>query len=218
MGLQKKFDLMPASASTLGGVYADPASDADTTPCRLRNGKLYITPSGGGKPFVLEAATLAALGGIKAGPKTAADTVPVHIGKDQQLYVPAPTVPDMSHMQVVSYVGTGTYGQNNPSSISVDFPIKVVITLWPLRSNKLTFYVSRNSAGYAYYGSILAINTDTLSTDYQKGRGMETNLGNTSGNFGRISPDKHAIYWYSTYNETYQLNNLGDTFSFLVVG
>ncbi len=42
---------------------------------------------------------------------------------------------DKARAQVVSYVGTGTYGESNPCSITVDFPPKVVFILCWLNTN-----------------------------------------------------------------------------------
>ena len=108
-------------------------------------------------------------------------------------------------MQVVSYVGTGTYGKDNPCSITADFLMKVVFYLG---------YLSGTSFHDPNY------NNDTqtevlvnMPTVYKSDRGFSKRNGTR---YGKISPDRKTLYWYST-NSDAQLNTSGITYYFLAL-
>ena len=105
---------------------------------------------------------------------------------------------DKTRVQVVSYVGTGTYGADNPCSITADFPIKVAISLY--------HYIS---------GSIFMI-SDELGVDYTPDKGFDNNNANYS--FGKKSHDGKTLTWYSTRGQDAQFNNSGYTYYFLAIG
>lgn len=105
---------------------------------------------------------------------------------------------DKTRMQVISYVGTGTYGASNPCSITADFPIKVAISLY--------HYIS---------GSIFMI-SDELGVDYTPDKGFDNNNANYS--FGKKSYDGKTLTWYSTRGQDAQFNNSGYTYYFLAIG
>lgn len=105
---------------------------------------------------------------------------------------------DKTRVQVISYVGTGTYGADNPCSITADFPIKVAISLY--------HYIS---------GSIFMI-SDELSVNYTPDKGFDNNNANYS--FGKKSHDGKTLTWYSTRGQDAQFNNSGYTYYFLAIG
>lgn len=105
---------------------------------------------------------------------------------------------DKTRVQVISYVGTGTYGASNPCSITADFPIKVAISLY--------HYIS---------GSIFMI-SDELGVDYTPDKGFDNNNANYS--FGKKSYDGKTLTWYSTRGQDAQFNNSGYTYYFLAIG
>ena len=109
--------------------------------------------------------------------------------------------------QVVSYVGTGTYGASNPCSITASFPIDVAIAL-----------------GYQDYYNIygnMDIHTpvmvsSTLTTSYVGNRGFTENSSSLAA-YGKKSYDGKTFSWYGTSNGS-QLNSSGFTYYFLCIG
>ena len=82
-----------ATASSLGGIKADPKTDNEVVPAKIGDdGKLYVPK--GGTDYILPVATTSSLGGIKADPRTDNEVVPAKIGDDGKLYVPAPQPQD----------------------------------------------------------------------------------------------------------------------------
>lgn len=117
-----------------------------------------------------------------------------------------------SIVQVVSYVGTGTYGENNACSITADFKIKVAIMLGVFYERGFISYLSND-----YSRPIIIANE--LSTEYQMYYGFMTggSSTSTSSNYGKISADKKTISWYHA-NATYQCNESGTKYYILLLG
>ena len=95
-----------------------------------------------------------------------------------------------------SYIGTGKYGADNPSSLTFEFEPKILI-------------VQKDSTNYAAYSKIVAQN------------GMKTaNNGNSAGNndyYVTFINWTHEVSWYS-YSKNGQLNSLGTTYYYLALG
>lgn len=113
---------------------------------------------------------------------------------------------EKTRVQVVSYVGTRTYGESNPCSLTFDFPPKVV------------FYLGYLS-GTSFYDPNYNNDTQTevllnMPTVYTSGRGFTKRNGTR---YGKISLDGKTLYWYST-NYSDQLNNTGYTYYYLAIG
>ena len=111
------------------------------------------------------------------------------------------TVGGKTSTQVVSYVGTGTFGSGNPCSITAGFPIKSATVLGMLNQKTGDFYNVKESSN----GSALSIVTSLLSGAYTGGLGFNQNMGQDS--YGKISSDMKTYSWYSVANATYQLND-----------
>lgn len=121
---------------------------------------------------------------------------------------------DKARVQVVSYVGTGTYGESNPCSISADFPIKVIlfISYRHLVNNSddvISSYFTTNN--YTY--DVTSMWLEQVSTNYKQYTGI-----GREGNYGKKSNDGRTYYWYSTSDAYEQGNNKGNTYTFLVIG
>lgn len=122
-----------------------------------------------------------------------------------------------------SYVGTGTYGSSNPTTLTFDFVPEIVIWYrysYPkLKSNSsdvdltslLTYY--GNGGYYTSTGFDNLIITADLTTAYQPGQGFF--CGNKSydfssydamGSYAKKSSDGKTIYWYNTLAPQYQCN------------
>lgn len=121
---------------------------------------------------------------------------------------------EKTRMQVVSYVGTGTYGENNPCSLTFDFPPKVVMFLYRHDYSGGYYYrFMQTSVNYFIYDRDNVV-CDTLSTEYKQGQGF----GYVSlSQYGKISDDKRTIYWYCENMED-QANSTGYTYYYLALG
>ena len=100
---------------------------------------------------------------------------------------------DKVRVQVVSYVGTGTYGKNNPCNLTFDFPPKlVIISSAPVQNSYVYIAIMVPDAGI--YSVV-----------------MSTHLGyesRTPGGSGIITKNNKTITFYSG-DDTAQLNGSG---------
>lgn len=114
---------------------------------------------------------------------------------------------DKARVQVLSYVGTGTYGSDHPCSLTFDFVPKVAMMLY--RSNGSNI---NNSAIYARFFPLT-----TLTTSYKD---VFFAQPNTNGNNGRmkISEDRKTVSWFNTYGAYYQENESGITYVVAAIG
>ena len=110
-----------------------------------------------------------------------------------------------ARIEVGSYVGTGTYGESNPNTITFDFAPKLVWIIGP--SN----------------GSFNVTNTPVLLI-YDRTFYYNGNIDNTSGvlNLGVTWGDKFVSYYYKSgfngYESVAQLNANGETYSYIAIG
>lgn len=110
-------------------------------------------------------------------------------------------------IQTGSYVGTGTYGANNP--VVVNFNLQPLLFLC-LESDQDTGFAFDNSG---YSGSILWISGQTK---------FYSNNGSGSFNYIPISETGSSLSWYSDRAvgdpAQAQLNSLGRIYIWLVIG
>lgn len=114
---------------------------------------------------------------------------------------------DKARVQVVSYVGTGTYGKNNPCSITADFKINTILFLSFLGNNGnmlINNYATRAMIG------------DVLTTEYVASRGF-SDQNSSYPTYGKKSADGKTFSWYHEYNSSYQCNNSGFKYYYLVI-
>lgn len=114
---------------------------------------------------------------------------------------------DKPRVQVVSYVGTGTYGKDNPCSITVDFKINTILFLSFLGNNGKMLI--NNYATRAMIG-------DVLTTEYVASRGF-SDQNSSYPTYGKKSADGKTFSWYHEYNSSYQCNNSGFKYYYLVI-
>lgn len=105
---------------------------------------------------------------------------------------------DKARVQVVSYVGTGTYGENNKNSLTFDFPPKIVlIAMAQLYSNKTYTGILYPFVGY---GSSL--------------------LGSSRGYVYSLlcNRNENSIYWWNEDDYGNQLNISGYKYTAIAIG
>lgn len=121
---------------------------------------------------------------------------------------------DKAMVQVVSYVGTGTYGSSNPNSLTFDFAPSVVRLLGEI-SNGDNFTVCSSypvNANHGFYSTILF--TEALTTIYAARLGFSKN--NYTSSYCKISQDGKTVTWYNDGSD--QINTAGYTYYFLAIG
>lgn len=123
---------------------------------------------------------------------------------------------DKARVQVVSYVGMGTYGEKNPCSISVDFPMKAILFIaktyaYSSGDRLAPFFASTN-----YANDIRSVPVDRVPTVYTNHFG----LGDVfqAALYGRRSEDCKSYYWYNESDPAYQGNTANSIYYFLVIG
>lgn len=97
---------------------------------------------------------------------------------------------DKARVQVVSYVGTGTYGSSNPNSLTFDFVPKIVM----IRCG------GDDKLFDAFYGMIY------VTTDL------------SSGYYVTVKWSKKTLSWYSDDSVSYQMNDAGDKYYAIAIG
>lgn len=139
-------------------------------------------------------------------PATPAGTTIEYLGK----------LGDKARMQVVSYVGTGTYGKNNPCSISVNFPMKAIVFLACFYTENKNKKMRKYFASPNYDNDVTSILVEEVPKTYSKYLGLGNNF--YSNNFGKRSKDHKSYYWYNTDNASDQGNFADIIYYFLVIG
>lgn len=123
---------------------------------------------------------------------------------------------DKARVRVVSYVGTGTYGENNPCSISVDFPMKAIVFLARVYTNGEGNRISTNFVSSSYSNDVSSVLVEQVPKTYSQFLGLGNNY--YGKNFGKRSKDRKSYYWYNAVNENDQGNFAGTIYYFLVIG
>ena len=114
-------------------------------------------------------------------------------------------------MQIVSYVGTGTYGQSNPCTISANFPIQIAYSL----GYRDTQYW-RNTQLSSDSKTVIIPNDGYITQNYTRYEGFYQSNGDS--NYGKYSNDHKTIQWYNVSSPNYQLNHTGYKYFFLILG
>ena len=117
-----------------------------------------------------------------------------------------------------SYIGTGTYGVNNPCSLTFPFVPKLIMLLGYVRADgSYSPSLGASSGGYCVH----LINVDKLTTAYQTGLGLANYSGLEA--YGKKSSDGKTFSWYysttsSSNGPNYQCNISGLTYHYAILG
>lgn len=118
-------------------------------------------------------------------------------------------------METGSYVGTGTYGEDNPNTLTFGFEPKIVF---------LTNARTNTNASVGPYGAPQMIDISFLkkyaNNSYIQyiGFGLDSSSGGAPNYFySKWEPSTNTLYWY---NERYpiQCNNDGATYYYIALG
>lgn len=107
---------------------------------------------------------------------------------------------EKAEIHLFSYVGTGTYGEDAPSSLTAEKPIQLA----QLLSNGTRMFGFGDTLQTFMLASVL---TETP----QQGPGFTYSEGNFGSGYGYRSSDGKTFYWYDT-NARNQFNESGDTY------
>lgn len=125
---------------------------------------------------------------------------------------------EKSQVQVISYVGTGTYGEANPCSVTANFPIKALFSLG--YGGTFGFdppYTSVKNGPWGDKKTGIMI-SEFLTTTFVEHMGF---IGSTDTSiiFGKKSEDGKTFYWYTPGESSAgQLNSSGYSYYFLALG
>lgn len=125
---------------------------------------------------------------------------------------------DKARVQVVSYVGTGTYGSSNPNSVTANFPIKLLAVLAKTLKNSNGNFSYRIDYNNQYKEDPFMVGA-ILTTNYTigSGCGYKEDIYNTA--YGKKSEDGKTFSWYTTgSNSARQFNESGYTYIVLLIG
>ena len=132
-------------------------------------------------------------------PKTIASQIPDVYSKS---YIDS-ILKDKARIQTGSYVGTGTYGSGNPSSLTFDFAPKYV-QICPLASLMIHFI------GLFYYSPQKMFTGHISINSSNSARWYAANLP--------VSVDGNTITWYHGSNADYQLNDSNTSYYYVAIG
>ncbi len=119
---------------------------------------------------------------------------------------------DKARVQVVSYVGTGTYGSSNPNSLTFNFAPKIVKFLFQVEVGIGNHSKIENfqQDGEQYY-----MVSDRLTTEFAQGEGFGYNSYAVRG---KKSADGKTFTWYTDINSQAQGNQKGMKYYFIAIG
>ena len=129
-----------------------------------------------------------------------------------------------------SYIGTGTYGSSNPSSLTFDFEPKVVMLFDNLGKLMNEYGVSSNSQSCVGVCSALTTEFTAFNGNRVFWGGVATSGSYSASTQYKISADRKTIYWmnrgkevtynnFSEYNATAaQYNVSGTTYYYFAIG
>ena len=132
-------------------------------------------------------------------PKTIASQIPDVYSKS---YIDN-ILKDKARIQTGSYVGTGTYGGDNPSSLTFDFAPKYV-QICAFRD------MTHNFIGLFYYSPQRMFAGQIYS-------GYNNNVYWSVANLS-VSVDGNTITWHEGSNADYQLNSNGTPYYYVAIG
>lgn len=111
-------------------------------------------------------------------------------------------------IQTGSYIGTGTYGENNPNALTFNFAPKL---LW--------FVASYNSSQnqVEQFSSFNILSSDALTTSMNKYQ-FTGSHSHADYSYASKSSDGKTFSWYNTAGENQQFNAQGMKYYWLILG
>lgn len=173
------------------------SGDRENTNPPFNDGKIYYIPSNA----VFSTNTIDRYQPVTGYAAIPAETTIEYLGK----------LGDKARVQVVSYVGTGTYGADNPCSITADFKIKLAMMLGYFATG---YGLINMLAGSSATNILIA---SAIGTEYKQDDGFTVDRYNHPA-YGKISKDQKTFSWYGTDSRGDYYNSSGYPYYILVIG
>lgn len=112
-----------------------------------------------------------------------------------------------------SYTGTGTYGADNPCSLTFPFVPRLIMLLGYEDTDGTWQPILGYNGGSYHVNEVFA---DMMTTEYKEGLGF----CGYSGSYckGKRSVDSKTFYWYSDRSAAYQRNFPGSIYHYMILG
>lgn len=113
--------------------------------------------------------------------------------------------------ELKSYIGTGTYGKSNPTSVTFSFAPDILFIPMYLENDRLISMLD-----YSMPTMICSILGTSFSNIINSGFSGGSNT-NKEYSYGKKSSDGKTVYWYNDTDTTSQLNQDGVTYYVLAI-
>lgn len=120
-----------------------------------------------------------------------------------------PLINEKSQISAGSYVGTGTYGADNPNTLTFPFATKVVMFLGYFSGSQWMPIPGNGGPD---------VPMDVLTTAYQNNRPPYFGLTSGGRNSGKKSSDGRSLSWFSTSDSASQLNYENYIYYYIAIG
>ena len=178
--------------------------DADARPSQA----IALQSGSGGQSVQVIYDGVAELAGITAGTGITSPGVQGYAPMDGVLWVRPEWEAEMGvRIEHLSYVGTGSYGASNPTSLTFRAPVEYVIIVGASSGGN---YMPHVQSGYIVYRDP-TIPCFLLDTDYRSNAGPY-NDGSSSDAYAKISADRKTVTWYNAKGGSQQFNDPGYTY------
>lgn len=111
-----------------------------------------------------------------------------------------------ARIETGSYVGTGTYGADNPNTLTFGFVPKLVFIFG--------FYPTNDPHPNGYNGTF---DVTSLNEEYKKYGYLINDWSNVSDS-SHAKMSGHTLSWYSSSSNNSQLNSNGAHYSYIAIG
>lgn len=111
-----------------------------------------------------------------------------------------------------SYIGTGTYGKDNPNSLRFERKPMLVALLYLFYSNGTFQAIFSNSTNKI----VSCMYLDSLSEDYKENAGFNASASYYNS-FGKKSADGKTIYWYAEQDAIGQYNTADAEYHYMAI-
>lgn len=120
--------------------------------------------------------------------------------------------------EVVSYVGNGTYGSDNPCTLTFSFTPTLVRFIGMYGSGNTAFGgVSPQDDSYQTMVHIRDVTNSSTEWKNTEGFCYTGKSGAEISTYGKFDKSTNTLYWYSTKDESVQLNASNVTYYFMAI-
>ena len=145
-------------------------------------------------------------------PKTIASQIPDVYSKS---YIDS-ILKNNARIQTGSYVGTGTYGANNPCTLTFDF-LPIIITIYMEKSTTGNYGIFLWGKEENTPSSTYVVYPQSLTNDYIKNLGF-TMPSNSLSHEYYAKREGNTIFWYDTNSGAFQANRENYTYYWVAIG